>query len=179
MRGPLQRVSAAGGEPSPLTEVKPFQNFGHRWPFFLPDGEHFLYWAQTHATESIETSGIFISSLTAPREARMLVTATESGMFANGYLLYVNKGTLMGAPFDAAAQKVTAAAVPVAENVETPAGWSGMTIFPLQRTEPWSISLAAAPSRRNSPGSISMGKSSTRYGMPATTLLSNCRPAEN
>src|SRR3989449_1428396 len=42
--GPLYRVSAAGGEPTPVTTLdKSRQETSHRWPYFLPDGRHFLY----------------------------------------------------------------------------------------------------------------------------------------
>src|SRR5438128_2827214 len=41
---PLYRVSAAGGEPTPVTTLdKSRQETSHRWPYFLPDGRHFLY----------------------------------------------------------------------------------------------------------------------------------------
>ena len=40
----LHRVSAAGGRSTPVTTVdKTAQEDTHRWPFFLPDGRHFLY----------------------------------------------------------------------------------------------------------------------------------------
>src|SRR3989442_366151 len=41
---PLYRVSAAGGEPTPVTTFdKSRGETGHRWPYFLPDGRPFLY----------------------------------------------------------------------------------------------------------------------------------------
>ena len=45
-RGSLLRVSANGGVPSPVTTLDGGRGEqSHRWPQFLPDGEHFLYWA--------------------------------------------------------------------------------------------------------------------------------------
>jgi len=42
--GLLYRVSAAGGEPSPVTALDQSRfETSHRWPYFLPDGRHFLY----------------------------------------------------------------------------------------------------------------------------------------
>ncbi len=42
LSGPLHRVSAAGGTSTPVTKVdSPLSS--HRWPYFLPDGHHFLY----------------------------------------------------------------------------------------------------------------------------------------
>jgi len=39
----LMRVSASGGAPVPITKLDPALHTSHRWPFFLPDGKHFLY----------------------------------------------------------------------------------------------------------------------------------------
>ncbi len=42
---PLQRVDAHGGTPTPVTAFDKTDT-AHRWPSFLPDGQHFLYLAQ-------------------------------------------------------------------------------------------------------------------------------------
>ena len=45
--GPLNRVPASGGTPTAATKIPhPGSVQSHRWPFFLPDGRHFLYSAQ-------------------------------------------------------------------------------------------------------------------------------------
>jgi hypothetical protein len=41
---PLSVVSADGGTPRPITKLDAARNdTSHRWPWFLPDGHHFLY----------------------------------------------------------------------------------------------------------------------------------------
>ena len=41
----LSRVPAAGGMPTEITHLAQFpRGVSHRWPTFLPDGRHFLYW---------------------------------------------------------------------------------------------------------------------------------------
>ena len=41
---PLFRVPAAGGEAKPLTTLEQARrDIDHRWPVFLPDGQHYLY----------------------------------------------------------------------------------------------------------------------------------------
>ena len=41
--GPLYRVSANSGPPVPVTTLDPSRKeTGHRFPSFLPDGDHFL-----------------------------------------------------------------------------------------------------------------------------------------
>ena len=38
------RVSASGGMPTAVTSLSFNENeSSHRWPYFLPDGRHFLY----------------------------------------------------------------------------------------------------------------------------------------
>jgi len=44
---PLFRVSAAGGTPEPASKMDfAHGENSHRWPSFLPDGKHFLFWAR-------------------------------------------------------------------------------------------------------------------------------------
>ena len=40
----LPRIDAAGGTPLAATELQGDEST-HRWPCFLPDGKHFLYFA--------------------------------------------------------------------------------------------------------------------------------------
>jgi hypothetical protein len=47
-RTPLYRVSALGGEPVAVTKFVSPKHNTHRWPYFLPDGKHFLYLAANH-----------------------------------------------------------------------------------------------------------------------------------
>ncbi len=46
--GPLHQVSSAGGTSKQLTVLDSTEfEVNHRWPFFLPDGDHFFYSVQT------------------------------------------------------------------------------------------------------------------------------------
>ena len=50
-RDAVLRISSAGGAPAPATEIDlSRREFSHRFPFFLPDGRHFLYLAQASGT---------------------------------------------------------------------------------------------------------------------------------
>jgi len=58
---PVYRVSATGGEATQLTTVdESRQETGHRWPFFLPDGHHFLCLASSRQKEN---NAIYFGSL--------------------------------------------------------------------------------------------------------------------
>ena len=43
--GPLSAVSDTGGTPSPVTHLVPQTQSAHRFPQFLPDGEHLVFFA--------------------------------------------------------------------------------------------------------------------------------------
>jgi hypothetical protein len=83
----LQRVSSAGGVSSPVPSE------GGSFPWFLPDGEHFLY--QEQGTDF----PIRIGSLDG-RESTV-VGAGSNPIYANGHLLFLREGTLMAQPFEA------------------------------------------------------------------------------
>lgn len=98
---PLYRVSASGGQPTPVTRVSPGRTAQtSSWPYFLPDGKHFLYSVQwTVPGEGTET-GLYAGSIGSDREK--LVSSEISGnvAFASGRLLFGSGGRIMAAPFD-------------------------------------------------------------------------------
>jgi Tol biopolymer transport system component len=114
-QSPLYRVSASGGEATQLTTLdESRQETGHRWPFFLPDGRHFLYLARTLQTEG---NVIYVGSLDS-KETKRLISADSNVAYAPpGYLLYAREGALMAQPFDADKLEVTGEASPVAEHI--------------------------------------------------------------
>ena len=94
--GPLYKVPANGGEPEVLTRLEANQQ-SHRFPTFLPDGDHFLYAAlPAHAGKF----DIFVGSLSgAP--AKLVGKMESSPVFvAPGYLLYSQQNVLAAQPFD-------------------------------------------------------------------------------
>jgi eukaryotic-like serine/threonine-protein kinase len=111
--GGLFRVPAAGGTPVPVTSVNT-QEPGHRFPWFLPDGRHFLYTAYAQSREKYTAYVADLESKT----RRPLIPAASNVVYAwPGYLLYLRELTLMAQPFDASKLQTTGDAVPVAEQV--------------------------------------------------------------
>ncbi len=118
----LHKVSAAGGESTPITTMSPAKGENsHRHPFFLPDGKHFLYFVRAGPTGSDRGSSVMIGSLDGA-EPKALMPSQSHAAYASGQLLFVRESTLMARPFDPGALEFTADAVPLAEQVATVAG---------------------------------------------------------
>ena len=112
---PIYQVSAAGGEPKLLTQLNPLnQEASHRWPFFLPDGRHFLY----SVLGGPQSQGIYVTSLDG-KENRRLLNAPNSvvAYAAPGYLLFRREATLMAQAFDADKLQLSGEPFPVAEQI--------------------------------------------------------------
>lgn len=116
----LHRVSASGGTVTPVTALdKAAGDVLHRNPFFLPDGNHFLYVAVA-ARDGNATGprAMYVGSLSNGEPARLLSESGASARYADGHLLFVRENTLLAQPFDLASLALTGEAVPVAEPVE-------------------------------------------------------------
>jgi len=113
---PLLRVSAGGGPPSPLTKLDPSLHSSHRWPFFLPDGKHFLYFAMHHDPSMVSNNGIYYASLDG-RENRLLIHSQSNGIYAAGFLLFSRGDQLMAQPVDPAKGELSGEPQTVASGV--------------------------------------------------------------
>ena len=119
--GGLQRVPSAGGAPTDLIAIdKSRQQTSLRWPCFLPDGRHFIYWGGNPTSTSQTTNGLYLGSLGEPKQS-FLFQSDSQGLYAPpGYLLFLRERTLMAQPFDADGLRTTGEAFPVAEEVANP-----------------------------------------------------------
>jgi eukaryotic-like serine/threonine-protein kinase len=97
-RDSLYRVAASGGTPTHLTRLDEHHT-SHRWPFFLPDGKHFLYLAINHEVPHAETDGLYFASLNG-KENRLLMPLYANAAYASGNLLYLRENQLVAQPFD-------------------------------------------------------------------------------
>jgi serine/threonine protein kinase/Tol biopolymer transport system component len=116
LRGPLYRVPAGGGTPAPVTKILRQGSIQtDRWPFFLPDGKHFLYYADWSSPTDPQGDGIHVGSLDAS-EGKLISSELKGNVsFASGYLLYVRARTLMAQPFDTDRLEATGSATPLTE----------------------------------------------------------------
>ena len=115
---PIFRVSAEGGTPVAITSSRPALNLSdlgsNRWPYFLPDGEHFLYLDAPSGACS-EGDEIHFASLSSKRDVSLVQLCT-SVAFADGRLIYWRDGNLIAQAFDPRRGIVSAATVAIAEH---------------------------------------------------------------
>ena len=116
----IKRVSALGGEVTDATVLDHTRGERtNRFPWFLPDGKHFLYTAQ-RTIGFYNRSTVRIGSLDS-LTSQILFEADSNVMYANGFLLYIreNTSTLVAEPFDPEKLQRTGPPLTVAEGVGT------------------------------------------------------------
>jgi len=124
----LARVSADGGpvQPATLVDFDRGEN-SHRWPAFLPDGIHFLFFVRASIDER---RGVYVARLDRPASTpgSPLFRSESEAVFVptsareRGVLLAAADGQLQARPFDAAAVRLVGdpRTLPVAAGANTP-----------------------------------------------------------
>ena len=123
--GILNRVSASGGTPTPITMLNEAEHEQfHYWPHFLPDGSHFLYLSRNVDPAK---SAVYVGTLAdKPGDSTpvRLVDSRHGAIFAawpgsnrDGFVVFVQGASLMAQPFDAATLTFTGEAFPIADNI--------------------------------------------------------------
>ena len=114
----LMTVAAGGGTPEVLTTLNVDRfDIAHRWPTFLPDGRHFLFYiVSTTNPETSEFSGIYLGSLD-KSGPRLLMKSTSRGTYSQGHILFRAGSTLMARPFDLSKLEFTGDSFPVSSDI--------------------------------------------------------------
>jgi Tol biopolymer transport system component len=123
--GGLQRVSASGGVPAPVTELDATQGEdAHYYPQFLPDGKRFIYYRR-RARDATQ-AGVFAGSLdNADRgrtdkkilDTRHRVVYAPGRAGQPGYLLLIRGTTAFAQRFDPAKLQTVGDPIALAENI--------------------------------------------------------------
>jgi len=120
--GPLYRLEASGAKATPVTKIDSSRGeTAHRYPFFLPDGRHFLYLAMNLAgARNDPANRIWVGSLDGAA-AKPLVATNFNAQYADGRLLFIRGGdfggSLLAQPFDAASLETSGQPATVADQV--------------------------------------------------------------
>jgi Tol biopolymer transport system component len=109
---PIYRIPASGGEPAAVTQLDAPRQTAHQFPQFLPDGNHFLFYAQR------ELPGVYLGQLSpsGPGQTRRLFDADTGAVYASsGELLFMRQGTLFAQDFDLNTSATTGDPVAISE----------------------------------------------------------------
>ncbi len=129
----LQRVSDAGGEPTPATNQPDNEPLGwsERFPHFLPDGRHFLYMTGPGGSREVRIGTLYGGSTSesgSQASAPLLKGNTPvryvqpTPTHPKGYLLFARENSLMAQEFDVSRLALTGQPFPLAEGVRESLG---------------------------------------------------------
>jgi serine/threonine protein kinase/Tol biopolymer transport system component len=175
--GPLWRVNADGSNAMSLTDklMRP-DNTTHRWPAFLPDGDHFLMFTGNFGPAKDQaTNGIILSSLSKVEEKHLISTNSSAG-YSDGRIYYVDpEGALMAAKLDVSAGKLDGAPEPVASQVaESPSTFYG--VFAVSSNATVVYSTNSKPSQTQFTWIDESGKELGRIGSPGVQANPSISP---
>jgi Tol biopolymer transport system component len=93
----LQWLPDSGGAPKVVRVLEQPTSL-HRWPHFLPDGRHFVFF---FTNRDPATDGVYVGSLDDSTATRLVPGFVEA-RYHNGYLFYVRDNALVAQGFDVA-----------------------------------------------------------------------------
>ena len=134
----IWRVNADGTGAAPVTDLILAQSAStgrpegtHRWPTFLPDGNHFLFWGGNFGNAKDDpSSGIYVSSLDG-KERRLLVLCRSSFGYDSDHLYYGDdQRRLVSLPFDLSTATVSGSPTIVGNSVgfQPSTFWTALTV---------------------------------------------------
>ncbi len=131
-QSPIQRINADGSGMAPVTlGIRTAEDQSHRWPVFLPDGDHFLFWAGNFGNlRDDKLSGIYVTSLAG--KERKLVTLCHSSFGYDAHNLFYSdeQRQLVRMAFDTSTGKVSESASVVANVIgfQPSTYWADFTV---------------------------------------------------
>ena len=111
----IWRVPSTGGTPTRAVAVAEGEQA--HGPQLLPDGEWVLFTLLPAGVGSWNRANIVVESLKTKQRVTLVEGGRDARYLASGHLIYAVNGALLAAPFDLAARRITAGAVPVVQNV--------------------------------------------------------------
>jgi Tol biopolymer transport system component len=112
---PLMSIPAGGGTVEPATHFVGTEAT-HRFPYFLPDGDHVLYLARAAGAGSRQDVAIWVES-SKTHERKKLVEVASSVAYGSGHVVYVKQGVLVAQGFDLARLELRGDPEPLATDV--------------------------------------------------------------
>jgi serine/threonine protein kinase len=119
--GVLNRVPASGGQPVQLTSLDPAKHeLNHSWPWFLPDGRHFLFVARSVAgninyAASIDAKPGAEQRVEIMKAVSNVIYAPSLPQERSGWILFLRDNSLLAQRFNPATLNLEGDAQPLAE----------------------------------------------------------------
>jgi dipeptidyl aminopeptidase/acylaminoacyl peptidase len=158
-------VSATGGEISPVTRLEGTHT-GHRFPHFLPDGQHFLYYVLGRP----DIRGIYVGQLDGSTPRRLLDADTAGVYASSGQLLFVREDTLFAQNFDPVRVALKGDPFLVAQQVvQSTGGAPNLGAVSTSPAGPIAYRTGGAGGRRQLAWFDRSGKEIEKVGAPDTT----------
>ena len=120
-QGALMKVSAQGGATTPATVLDKARHTTHRWPWFLPDGKHFIFLATSHSGGDPKENGICFGSVDST-ETHLIIATDSAAQYGSGYLLYRSGTALVAQPFDPQKGILSGSPLPLVNNLRDDVG---------------------------------------------------------
>ncbi len=111
---PLYKVPEGGGTPEKITETKP--GWTNRNPYFLPDGDHYLFIVRD--TGNASSAGALYGASLSGEKPRQILERASNVQYSEGYLLYLRETVLVAQRFDPKSLKFSGDPTPVAEKLD-------------------------------------------------------------
>ncbi len=109
-----------------MTRLDPAQQeTSHRWPLFLPDGDHFVFMSRKPSKPRL---ALEVGSASGKERVR-LVEADAGGRYAAGRLFFQRRTTLFVQPFETARNALSGEPKPVAEDAWLDIATDGLADF--------------------------------------------------
>jgi Tol biopolymer transport system component len=116
--GGLYLVSENGGTPREIIKSDSANSEESlRFPYFLPDGIHFLYTIQAKFSGASSMDQIMVGSLKSDSKDTVMQASSNSA-YSDGYLFFVNQSTLMCQAFDPDNYKLSGDIFTISGNID-------------------------------------------------------------
>ncbi len=164
IREPLYKVPEGGGAAEKITEAQP--GWTHRNPYFLPDGDHFLFTyreAMAGATTNNNGVGALYGASLSGEKPRQILDAASNVQYSDGYLLYLRETVLVAQHFDPKSLKLSGDPKPVAEKLDY---WNARDLVAFTAAHGTLVYRPASLQKTQPMWVASTGKEGGRFGEP-------------
>ena len=121
----LWKLSAAGGQPMPLTTPDAARGeLAHAWPRFLPGGHAVLFTVLRGSLVVDNNARIALLDLRSGERKDLVAGGSCAYYVPSGYLVYGRGGSLEAAGFDAGRQEVVGSGSPLVADAAAAAAWN-------------------------------------------------------